>query len=192
MNFTSHVLNGKRGCLADVIHMFVQLQLTAYRLSFKISSEYWHNLPRQLNTGTLYWDLSLSSIVIKQIGMIMHVSCRYELYETYTFSFIPWRTLLGHYTSYCILAAVAPIHFFSMQSLCEDGSAYLFTDNFISKTMHMSKRNDKNSAKMSLSLSRSAAQLYCIMMKTLFAYVENFTSFYPCSWQEFLFIQVLA
>ena len=31
----------------------------------------------------------------------------------------------------------------------------------------MSKRNDKNSAKMSLSLSRSAAQLYCIMMKTL-------------------------
>ena len=76
------------------------------------------------NTGTTYqgsWilaqctEISLSSFVRKQIGMIMHVSCRYELYETYTFSFIPWRTLLGHYTSYCILAAVAPIHFFSMQ-----------------------------------------------------------------------------
>ena len=76
------------------------------------------------NTGTTYqgsWilaqctEISLSSFVRKQISMIMHVSCRYELYETYTFSFIPWRTLLGHYTSYCILAAVAPIHFFSMQ-----------------------------------------------------------------------------
>ena len=42
--------------------------------------------------------------------MIMHVSCRYELYEMYTFSFIP-RALLGHYTSYCILAAIAPIQF---------------------------------------------------------------------------------
>ena len=45
----------------------------------------------------------------------------------------------------------------------------------------MSKRNNKNSAKMSLSLSRSVAQLYCIMMSTLFAYVENFASFYSCS-----------
>lgn len=77
------------------------------------------------NTGTTYqgsWilaqctEISLSSFVRKQIGMIIHVSCRYELYETYTFSFIPWRALLGHYTiSYCILAAVAPIHFFWMQ-----------------------------------------------------------------------------
>jgi len=43
--------------------------------------------------------------------MIMHVSCCYELYEMYTFSFNPRRALLGHYTSYCILAAVAPIQF---------------------------------------------------------------------------------
>ena len=31
----------------------------------------------------------------------------------------------------------------------------------------MSKRNNKNSAKMSLSLSRSVVQLYCTMMNTL-------------------------
>lgn len=114
--------------------------------------------------------------------MIMYVSFGYELYEMYTFSFITRRALLGHYTSYCILAAVAPIQFLlSAVIICEYGSAYLFTDNFISKTMHMSKRNKKNSTKMSLSLSRSAAQLYCIMMNTLFAYMENY---------EFLFLQL--
>ena len=45
----------------------------------------------------------------------------------------------------------------------------------------MSKRNDKNSAKMSLSLSRSAAQLYCIMMKTLCLHGKLY---------EFLFLQL--
>lgn len=77
--------------------------------------------PRSLaNTGTTYQDswilaqhteISLSSFVRKQICMIMHVSCCYELYEMYTFSFIPRRALLGHYTSYCILAAIARIQF---------------------------------------------------------------------------------
>ena len=47
--------------------------------------------------------------------------------------------------------------------------------------MHMSKRNDKNSAKMSLSLSRSAAQLYCIIMKTLCLHGKLY---------EFLFLQL--
>ena len=53
--------------------------------------------------------------------MIMYVSCHYELYEMCTFSFIPWRALLGHYNSYKLF------NFVWMQHLCESSSAYLFT-----------------------------------------------------------------
>ena len=124
---------------------------------------------------------SLICLVTKQICTIMYVSCHYELYEMCTFSFIPWRALLGHYNSYKLF------NFVWMQHLCESSSAYLFTDNFISRTMHMSKRNNKNSAFKNVTVSFQkcgTVVLYHDEHTCCVQCTENFMSFYSCSWQK--------